>query len=146
MAKIPKNHHFGPFFVNWEVNISKMRLKTLETIRPQWNLTILSIELGCGAENREIIKKNLKICLFSPKNLQSPKIGPFPGREKNFFHFFDQGILSDIFSKAYIELAKKIASRSQATITKNLFSLKCPMIPSNLSNWDSSQTSYRTSF
>ena len=89
MAKIPKNPHFGPFFVNWEAKILKMRLKTLETIRPPWNLTILSIELGCGAENREIIKKNLKICLFSPKILQSPKIGPFPGREKNLFYFFD---------------------------------------------------------
>ena len=89
MAKIPKNPHFGPFFVNWEVKISKMRLKTLESITPPWNLTILSIELGYGAENREIIKKNLKICLFSPKNLQSPKIGPFPGREKNLFYFFD---------------------------------------------------------
>ena len=65
-------------------NASKKRLKTLESITPPWNLTILSIELGCGAENREIIKKNLKICLFSPKILQSPKIGPFPGREKNF--------------------------------------------------------------
>ena len=85
-----------------------MRLKTLETIRPPWNLTISSIELGCGAENREIIKKNLKICLFSPKIRQSPKIGPFPGRGKNFFFVFDQGILSDISSKAYIELAKKI--------------------------------------
>ena len=65
-------------------NASKKRLKTLESITPPWNLTILSIELGCGAENREIIKKNLKFCLFSPKKLQSPKIGPFPGRE-NFF-------------------------------------------------------------
>ena len=146
MAKIPKNPHFGPFFVNWEAKILKVRLKTLETIRPPWNLTILSIELGCGAENREIIKKNLKICLFSPKILQSPKIGPFPGREKNLFYFFDQGILSDIFSKAYIELAKKIARHPQARPTKIQISSKCPMIPSNLSNWDSSQTSYRTSF
>ena len=108
-----------------------MRLKTLETIRPPWNLTISSIELGCGAENREIIKKNLKICLFSTKNLQSPKIGPFPGRGKNFFQVFDQGILSDISSKAYIELAKKIVGSFQARPTKDQFSLQVPFDPLN---------------
>ena len=59
-----------------------MRLKTLETIRPPWNLTILSIELGCGAENREIIKKNLKLWLKNESHLAQnlPFKGYFGGK------------------------------------------------------------------
>ena len=70
------------FFVHGDVQMSKLRVKIL---RPPWNLTILSIELGYGAENREIIKKNHKICLFSPKI--HPKSG-LCQEEKIFFFKF----------------------------------------------------------
>ena len=61
--------------------MSNVRLKTFETITFSYNLTISSVEMSCGFKHREIMMKNLKFCLFSPKELQSPKIGPFPGRE-----------------------------------------------------------------
>ena len=63
----PQNTHFDPFFDNREVKISKMWMKTFQTITFPYDLTISGLEMGCGVRNRKIITKNLKFSHFSPK-------------------------------------------------------------------------------